>query len=633
NRQLVLWMFRFLRPVYAYAAIACIWVTLAVGAEVLTTQKTGDAVNHIKDLAVHPSGAGTIWHWLQSIDPQVAAMRHVLKELTLIICALVILQYLKQVANAKMSMNLVYYLREGVYDKLQRVGFGFHDTISTGQLINRALSDLQNVRMFVQTAVLTTLDMVLIVGGYIILISTISKWFALLSVIPLPIWLMYMRRFGRRVQPVGRAVMEAQDRNISIITENISGVHVIKAFAMENQEIAKYGRSCDDYLDRQLGRIRLFANFQPVVRAIATGSSLSLFLIGGIMLLRGWIQPGDLLILSGAMGQILGRFQQIAVINEQYQNAVVSSRRLYEVLMAAPTIPEAVGAKPLPPGNGEVVFENVTFGYDPSKPVLQNVSFRVPAGSVVALVGPTGSGKSTLVSLISRFYDPQEGRVLVDGLDLRQATLASIRSQIAYVFQETYLFSDTVAANIAYGRPRMLDGRGRPLSGRGEIEAAARLAQAHEFIEALPRGYDTVLSERGSSLSGGQRQRLAIARAILSDPRVLVLDDATAAVDPETEDLIRRAMRHVLSCRTTFLIAHRISTVRRADLVLVVENGRITQRGTHDELMTCDGHYRQIAAAQLYGDESLISGEVQRVDPIRSQEIGALEPQLRVEEN
>jgi ABC-type multidrug transport system fused ATPase/permease subunit len=319
------------------------------------------------------------------------------------------------------------------------------------------------------------------------------------------------------------------------------------------------------------------------------------------------------------MSAILTRLQQVAAINEQYQNAIVSARRLYEVLMAPATVPEKPDAKPLPAGSGHVKFENVTFGYAPQKPVLHDINFEVKGGSVVAIVGPTGAGKSTLVNLIARFYDPQNGRILIDGMDVRDTTLASLRTQVAFVFQETYLFSDTVAANIAYGRPGIT---------HGEIEAAARLAQAHEFIETMPKGYETVLAERGSSLSGGQRQRLAIARAILTNPRILILDDATAAVDPETEDMIRKAMRFVMYGRTTFVIAHRISTVKRADLVLVVENGRITQAGTHDQLMSEDGHYRDIAAVQLYGDEAMPDrsehpSHMQRVqDPRQFQQVG-----------
>ncbi len=272
-------------------------------------------------------------------------------------------------------------------------------------------------------------------------------------------------------------------------------------------------------------------------------------------------------------------------------------------------------ARALPDGPGGVRFEGVTFGYDPAKPVLNGVSFSAGGGQIVAIVGPTGAGKSTLVQLLGRFYDPQAGRILIDGMDIRDVTLDSIRTQVSYVFQETYLFSDTVEANIAYGRPHIVaskilteNGLAEPAmlgEASGEVEAASRLAQAHEFVEQLPKGYQTMLGERGSSLSGGQKQRLAIARAILSNPRILVLDDATAAIDSQTEELIRKGMKFVMRGRTTFVIAHRISTVKQADLVLVVEEGRITQMGTHVQLMAQRGHYQKIAAAQLYGDVDL----------------------------
>jgi ATP-binding cassette subfamily B protein len=511
-----------------------------------------------------------------------------------LIAAALLLRYLKEVANTKMSMHMVFFIREAVYDKLQRVGFGFHDALSSGQLINRALSDLQNVRAFIQTAVLTTLDIVLAVGGYIILLITIDWRLALLSMVPLPIWVYYILRFSKIVQPASKAVMEAEDKNVSLITEAIAGVHVIKAFATETQEIRKYDGNVDEYLRRTLKRIRLFADFNPIIRTIAMASYLTLFLVAGILMIHGRIQAGGFLVLGGAMSAILGRLQQVSTINEQYQNAMVSSRRLYEVLTAPPTVPEKPDALPLPAGRGAVKFEHVTFGYDPNKPVLHDISFEVPGGSIVAIVGPTGAGKSTLVSLISRFYDPQSGRILIDGADVREVSLASLRSQVSFVFQETYLFSDTTAGNIAYGRPNITE---------SEIETAARFAQAHEFIDQLPQRYETMLGERGSSLSGGQKQRLAIARAILTNPRVLILDDATAAIDPETEDLIRKGMRLVMKGRTTFVIAHRISTVKQADIVIVVEGGRITQVGTHEQLMNEQGHYREIAEVQLYGDE------------------------------
>ena len=598
NRFLFFWMFGFLRPVRLSVLTACLWLALAVAVEILVAKWIEKVVNLIQNLYTAPQGhVPSFWQWFwKDPAPAAAAFRHVMLVLVGLVVATLILRYLKEVADTKMSMHLVFFLREAIYDKLQRVGFGFHDALSSGQLINRALSDLQNVRAFIQTAVLTTLDIVLAVGGYIILLITIDWRLALLSLVPLPIWTYYIMRFSRIVQPAAKAVMEADDKNVSLIAEAIAGVHVIKAFATERQEMDKYSGNLDQFLGRVLKRIRLFADFNPVIRTIAMASYLTLFLLAGILMIHGKIQAGGFLVLGGAMSAILGRLQQVSTINEQYQNAMVSSRRLYEVLTAPPTVPENPDPTPLPPGPGSVRFEHVAFGYDPAKPVLHDISFDVPGGSIVAVVGPTGAGKSTLVSLISRFYDPQQGRILIDGLDVRDVSLSSLRSQVSFVFQETYLFSDTTAGNIAYGRPNITD---------GEIEAAARFAQAHEFIEELSSGYQTMLGERGSSLSGGQKQRLAIARAILTNPRVLILDDATASIDPETEDLIRRGMRVVMHGRTTFVIAHRISTVKQANVVIVVENGRITQMGSHDQLMAEEGHYREIAAVQLSGEDDL----------------------------
>ena len=591
NPQLLRWMFRFLSPVKPLVFLACFYVTAYVASEQILVLIVGKAINHLQHLSADPWGTHAFWHWLWVED---RTMRNIMLALIGVTALFLLLRYLREVANSKLSMTMVFFIREAVYDKVQRVGFGFHDAISSGQLINRALTDLQNVRQFIQTAVLTTLEILLVVGGYIIVVYFQSPILALLSLIPLPIWTIYILRFSKKVQPANQAVMEAGDKDVSIITENIAGVHVVKAFATEKQEIGKYNANADSYFDRTLRRIGMFADFTPIIRAIATASYLSLFWAVGVLMIKGRLAAGSFIILGSAMSAILTRLQQVATINEQYQNAIVSARRLYEVLMAPPTVPEKADAKPLGPGPGHARFEKVTFGYAADKPVLHDIDFEVKGGSVVAIVGPTGAGKSSLVNLVARFYDPQQGRITIDGMDVRDATLASLRTQVAFVFQETYLFSDTVSANIAYGRPGIT---------HGEIEAAARLAQAHEFIETMPKGYDSVLAERGASLSGGQKQRLAIARAILTNPRILILDDATAAVDPETEDLIRKAMKFVMYGRTTFIIAHRISTVKRADLVLVVESGRITQMGTHAQLMEQEGHYRDIAAVQLYGDE------------------------------
>ena len=612
NWQLIRWMFRFARNARLEIFFACVYLILFVVAEALLVRQLGAAVDALKFLSQSASSAtsqsltastppSSTWERLiTSPSPQLENVYFSILWLILLSVLLLLARFWREIANMRFSMNMVFFIREAVYDKIQRVGFGFHDSVSSGQLINRALSDLQHVRAFIQTSILTTLEILLAVGLYIGVLLAMSKTLALLSLVPLPIWCYYILRFSKRIQPAVKNALETEDRNVQLITENIAGVHVVKAFASEPQELAKYNHNADEFLRRVLVRIRMFANFQPIIRGIATASNLTLYLVVGYEIVFNGMNPGALVVVAGAMGAILGRLQQIQTINEQYQSAIVSSQRLYEVLHAPPTVPEAPDALGLPPGNGEVRFEHVSFGYDPEKPVLKDLNFTIQGGSQVAIVGPTGSGKTTLINLIARFYDPQHGRITIDGLDLRQLKLSSLRREVGFVFQETYLFSDTVRANIAYGRPGVTP---------GEIEAAARLAQAHDFIEQLPQGYDTILGERGTSLSGGQKQRLAIARAILFNPRILVLDDATAAVDPETEDLIRRGTRAVMTDHTVFVIAHRISTVKQADLVLVIEHGRITQIGTHEQLMEQEGHYRDIAAVQLYGDDTNLTDD------------------------
>lgn len=601
NAALLRWMFGFLRPVKRLAAAAALFLALWIAFEIMVVRQTAECVNLIKAMSLDGTRIeGGFLTWLTSADPRAAGLRGTLLWLALFSAGLAVMTYLREVASSALSMNKVFFIREAVYDKLQHVGQAFHDVHSTGELINRAFNDLQNIRSFVQTALLMTLEILLIVGGYVALLLSRSPWVAGLALLPMPFWTIYMIRFGRRVQGLQKQVMEVGDRNVSIITENIAGVHVVRAFATERQEIARYQQNCDEFFARVMQRIRVFANFTPVMRSIAMASHLTLFLAAGILVIKGEMLAGDLLMLGAAMGAILGRLQQVSLINDQYQSAIVSARRLRDVLDAPPTVREPGAARELPPGGGAVRFENVTFGYLPDRPVLHDVSFEIPAGSFVAIVGPTGAGKSTLVQLIARLYEPNSGRIFIDGVDIRDVAFDSLRRDVSFVFQETYLFSDTVEGNITYGRPGLRDGR---------VEAAARLAQAHEFIEKLPDGYQTMLGERGATLSGGQRQRMAIARAILTNPRILILDDATAAVDSETEDLIHRGMRGVMHGRTAFVISHRLSTVARADVVLVIEQGRITQIGTHAELLRRPGHYREIAAVQLHGDPPPIDAD------------------------
>jgi ABC-type multidrug transport system fused ATPase/permease subunit len=604
NRELTRWMFQFLKPVKWLAILSCSIVAFSNLIERQILDQIGNTITAL--MLIKPfEGSANAWTWFSSNDAGVGPLRHVLIAWTILFATWAIVRYLREIVGNKFSMDGVFHLREAIYDKLQRVGLGFHDSTSSGQLINRALTDLQNVRQFIQASLQQCVDIATAVPIFMSLIFAKNPWLGLLAVVPLPFWVIYIMRFSRRAQPAAKLAMESEDKSVSLITENIAGVHVVKAFATEATEVKKFNENAEVFKARVLARIRLFANFHPVIRGIASASSIALFFAGAVIIVvsKGkLLNVGDLSVLGFAMNSVLGRLQGVAAINEQYQYAIVSARRLHEVLDAPATVPEIDKSPPLPPGSGEVEFDHVTFGYGDvasghttGKAVLHDLNFKVKAGSVVAIVGPTGAGKTTLVNLIARFYDPRVGRVLIDGIDVRNCSLGSLRTQVSFVFQETYLFSDTVTANVAYGRPGI---------SQGDVEAATRLAQAHEFIEALPKGYDTILGERGTSLSGGQRQRLAIARAIVTNPRILILDDATAAVDSETEDLIRRGMKFVMAGRTTFIIAHRISTVKAADVVLVIENGRITQQGTHVELMQQGGHYREVARVQLSPDDT-----------------------------
>jgi ABC-type multidrug transport system fused ATPase/permease subunit len=631
NFELLKHMFQFVRPVRFLAVLACLLVALGVFLEISSVDLTRVVINTVSvglssasagksarpelaplHHAVHaaePSNAphdidtfpgarqpaATKLHWHEFQQGSLRVVLILIGMLALFIVLSSVCNFFRSVVNTKLSMDMVFHMRSAVYDQLQQVGFSFHDAHSSGQLINRALSDLHNVRFFVNLSLVSIAEIVGYTIGYNILIATINPWVGLASLLPVPFWIWYILRFGKKMRPVQRDLMATGDKLVNVYSENVSGVNVVKAFATETTETGKYNSTADTYFSQVMTTVAMWANFIPVIRGIATGANLLLFFLGSLLAVSGKLHAGDILVFGVAMGAILSRLQQINQIANQYQMAVVSARRFFEILYAYPSIAENPALRPLPPGPGAVQFADVTFGYQPAKPVLNNISFNAPAGAVVALVGPTGSGKTTMMQLLARFYDPQQGAIYVDGYDIRTVALRSLRQAMGFVFQETFLFSDTVLNNIRYGDPN---------ASAEQVEAAARIAQAHEFIMEMPRQYDTLLGERGLTLSGGQKQRLAIARAIVADPRILILDDAMAAVDPETEHLIRRALELVLRDRTVFIIAHRLSTVKAADLVLVLEQGRITQAGTHDELLRQAGHYREIAEVQLLGGTS-----------------------------
>jgi len=588
-------MYKFVLPVKFHVAVTLSIFIACVGAEVWTVSLLKPAINVVKDLSVEKSGAAPagfwgVLEWLGAASGPGAELRRALLWLALAKVVLSILSYGRIVSATWQGMSMVFFMRAAVYDRLQRVGFSLHDRYSSGQLINRALSDLQSVRSFVTVGMHSSIDIVFALSFYFMLVARASPKMAFLALLPLPLWVWAIRRFAILLQPIYGQQMRASDEVVRLLTENVAGVHVVRAFATEKHEISRFRTACETFLHRLLDAVRVRVQMNPVVRIIANGSYIGLFTLGAIQVQGHSLTVGDLVTIGIAMNQILGRLHQVNSISDAYQQAVVSSARLFEILDHPDTTPEQPDALPLRPGGGAVKFVRVSFGYEPQQAVLEEVSFTAPAGKVVALVGPTGAGKTTLLNLLARFYDPDMGRIEIDGQDVRDVTLLSVRDAVGCVFQETYLFSDTIARNIAYG----------DLSVTAEkIKEAARAAQADEFIGKLPKKYANVVGEYGASLSGGQKQRLALARALLHNPRILVLDDALSAVDPETEAQIRGGLDRIMAGRTVFMICSRISTARSADMILVLENGRITQQGTHEQLMAQAGYYREVASSQF----------------------------------
>ena len=479
-------------------------------------------------------------------------------------------------------------IRAAIYNAIQRLTFTYHDKSNSGELISRSTTDVWRLQDFFFACLFLSVDIVVSLTATTFLIfatSPLLGGIALGTMIPTLVLIAF---YASKLQPQWRRVHDLHGAMTTVIQENIAGVRVVKAFAKEADEIVKFRVKKDAFIDTLMKTVNYWASRVPFAQFIF-GLSMPLVLwAGGSQVIAGQLPIGDLakvvfyLMAIGHRMGLVGQFTNIV------QNASASAERILEVIHEPESIQS--GQRDLPAGPGRVQFENVCFHYHDGKASLTDVTFEANAGQTVAILGPTGSGKTTLVNLLPRFYDPVSGRVLIDGVDVRELRLDQLRRSVGVIFQETFLFSATVAANIAYGKPQ---------ATQEEIERCARAAQAHEFVAELTKGYETVIGERGISLSGGQRQRLAIARAFLMDPRILILDDATASVDAKTERLIQEAMRRLCEGRTTFVIAQRLSTVEHADMILVLNQGRVVERGTHQDLVRRSGFYREVFEQQI----------------------------------
>ena len=496
------------------------------------------------------------------------------------------LTVVRRLIAGKVSVAVEFDLRERFYRHLQSLELGFFDSQQTGQLMSRATVDLQSIRFFLGYGLIFLTQNALTILLASAVMFTLKPDLAALALAPVPFVVLSAMRFNRISRP---ALQEVQQRIAELTVEaeeSISGIRIVKAFAREGHMLGRFQRSVARVFDQNVFSTRLRAFYSPLLGFMPSLGLAVVLLVGGREVVSGGLSLGDFTAFYTYLIMLTGPMRLLGMSLGMAQRAVASGNRLFEILDRAPRIESPPGAPELPSGNGHVELRGVTLAYDGAAPALEDVDLEVDAGRTVALVGPTGSGKTSLVALLARLYDPSRGAVLVDGADLRSVDVSSLRSQVAFVADESFLFSASVAENIAYAHPR---------ASAIEIEAAARRAQAHGFIEELPDGYATLVGERGLTLSGGQRQRIAIARALLADPRILILDDATSSVDARTEAAIKTGLREAMVGRTTFIVAHRMSTIELADEIVVIDGGRIVDRGTNDELLERCPLYAEIA--------------------------------------
>jgi ABC-type multidrug transport system fused ATPase/permease subunit len=475
-------------------------------------------------------------------------------------------------------------MRGAVYAKLLRLSFGFYDRHQTGQLMSRATVDLQGVRFFLGYGLIFFFQHVFTVVGVGLVVFLISWKLALVALAIAPLLVAVAYRYSRVSHPVLRDVQQKMADVATVAEENIVGVHVVKSFAQEEAEQRKFEHRSEQVFDLSVRANRQRAFYIPLLSFLPLLAQAAILLVGGRMVAHHSLSVPSFVRFNLYLAMLVMPLRALGMWIGQAQRATASGERIFQVIDEVEDIADAPAAHELPPGDGRIVFEHVTFGYDPDRPVLHDVSLDLSAGRVVALIGHTGAGKTTLASLVPRFYDVQAGRVTIDATDVRAVSLSSLRREIGVISQDPFLFSATVRENIAFGRPEASD---------EDVERAARLAQAHEFVEALPQGYDTVIGERGITLSGGQRQRVAIARALVVDPRILILDDATASVDATTEAKIREGLREAMRGRTTIIIAHRLSTIALAEEVVVIDDGRILVHGSQEDARA-SAVYREI---------------------------------------
>ncbi len=492
------------------------------------------------------------------------------------------------------AQRTTYDIRNRLFDHIQRLSFTYHDEAETGQLISRSTSDVEALLAFLGDGLTNLISNSLIFVGVLILCLSMNWQLALVALSTMPFLLIAVFKYSGRVRPLYTAIQDQYGKMTTTIQQNLMGIRVVKAFAREDYEVGKFSKDSTELLDRVLVTSKVNALYGPLMDFIAAAGTTFILWYGGMQVVHHKLTLGEFVAFNAYLGMIIWPVRIMGWVVNIIQNAIASANRIFEVLDTHPESHLVDGKLELQNCCGSVEFRNVSFSYNDGSRALSKISFDAKPGEMVAFLGGTGSGKSTIINLIPRFYDATDGKVLIDGHDVRDYRLASLRQHIGIVSQETFLFGDTVRGNIAYARPDA------PLD---EVIEAAKSANIHDFIITLPEGYETRIGERGVNLSGGQKQRIAIARALLMNPPILILDDSTSSVDTETEVMIQKALVSLTESRTTFVIAQRISTIKRADKIVVLDKGRMIEYGTHEELLGQGGLYSEIYRMQLGGQE------------------------------
>ncbi len=505
-----------------------------------------------------------------------------------------ILAFLQGRWSETVSQGVAYRIRNAIHAKLSQLSFSYHDKTATGELLSRSIQDVERIRFLAGRATLRIAEGVVLITGTAVVLISMNARLALLSLAAMPVLAYRGYSFGKKFKPLSLAIQQQLAVLTTRVEQNLQGSRIIKAFAQEREEIRKFNNENNAWFDLISRSVRLRAWNLPLLDLIANVGTVVVIWYGGYLVVRQQISLGELVAFITYLSQLSRPVRRLGWLITALFQASVSGERVFEILDENPKVHDSPNAGTLGKIEGNITFEDVSFSYLKRHNTLSHISFKAKAGQTIALLGTTGSGKTSIINLIPRFYDPIEGRILIDGRDIRQVSLQSLRSQIGIVLQDTTLFAKSIKENIAFGSPD---------ASEEQIISAAKTAQAHRFITAMPQAYKTVVGERGDTLSGGQKQRIAIARALLSNPRILIFDDATASVDTETERLIQLALENLMRGRTSFVIAQRLSTVRKADLILVLDKGKIVSRGTHKELIESSGIYTDIYHMQLKSED------------------------------